>query len=65
MKEYSTLKERVSKIAKEKNIPLYKLEEEANISRGSISKWDDISPSFEKVCAVAKVLKVNINKFTE
>ena len=53
---------RVKKIAKEKRIPLYILEEKAGISRGSISKWDSINPSFDKVCRAAKVLEIDVNQ---
>lgn len=53
---------RVKKIAKEKRIPLYILEEKAGIAKGSISKWDNINPSFDKVCRAARVLEVDINQ---
>lgn len=48
----------VKEIAKKEGIPLYVLEEKAHIARGSISKWDDINPSFDKVARVAKALNV-------
>jgi transcriptional regulator with XRE-family HTH domain len=53
---------RVKTLAKEKGIALYVLEEKSHISRGSISKWDDINPSFEKVCRVAEILDVSVDK---
>ena len=53
---------RIKEIAKDKKIPLYVLEEKAGISKGSISKWDIIDPSFDKVCRVAKILEVEVNQ---
>lgn len=53
---------RVKEIAKNKGIPLYSLEEQSHISKGSISKWDDISPSFDKVCRVAELLDVKVDE---
>lgn len=62
MVERILLGTKVKEIARDKKIPLYVLEEKANIAKGSISKWDDISPSFDKVSRVAGILKVNVNK---
>lgn len=53
---------RVKEIAKDRKIPLYVLEEKAGISKGSISKWDIIDPSFDKVCRVAKILEVEVSQ---
>lgn len=53
---------RVKEIAKSKKIPLYVLEEKARISKGSISKWDIVNPSFDKVCRVAKILEVEVSQ---
>lgn len=62
MKTKILLGTKVKEIAKEKKIPLCVVEKEAGIASGSISKWDEITPSFDKVCRVAKILKVNVNK---
>lgn len=53
---------RIKEIAKGKKIPLYVLEEKAGISKGSISKWDIIDPSFDKVCRIAKILGIEVNQ---
>lgn len=53
---------RVKEIAKDRKIPLYVLEKKAGISKGSISKWDIIDPSFDKVCRVAKILEVEVSQ---
>lgn len=62
MTEKLPLGTKIKEIANKKHIPLYVLEKEANIASGSISKWDDITPSFDKVCRVAKILKVKVDK---
>ena len=56
------LRENIRKYSKEKGIPVYKLEEEIGISKGSISKWDDIKPSVDKVKAAADFLGVSIEE---
>ena len=53
---------KVKEIAKKKGISLNQLEKDTKIATGSISKWDKISPSFEKVCNVAKALDVNVDE---
>lgn len=53
---------RVKEAARLKKIPLYVIEEKAGISKGSISKWDSINPSFDKVCRVAKILGADVNE---
>lgn len=53
---------RIREMAKDKKIPLYILEEKAGIAKGSISKWNVVEPSFDKVCRVAKILDIEINQ---
>jgi len=60
-----TIGSRVKEIAKSKGIPLYSLEEQCHISRGSISKWDDINPSFDKVCRVAELLDIKVDELVD
>lgn len=55
---------KVKEIAKKKGISLNQLEKDTKIATGSISKWDKISPSFEKVCNVAKALDINVDELT-
>ncbi len=57
-----SLKENIRKYSKEKGIPVYKLEEEIGVSKGSISKWDDVKPSVDKVKSVADYLDVSIEE---
>lgn len=58
------LADRVRKIAKEKKVPIYQIEIDCGIASGSISKWNDISPSWDKVQAVADRLGVDVSKLT-
>lgn len=59
------LYEKIKSIAKKKNIPIRKLEMDAGISQGSICKWDDVKPSFDKVVKVAKLLGIDIKELTD
>lgn len=61
----SSLKENIQRYAKEKNMPVYKLEDEINVARGSISKWDSVRPSIDKVKAVADTLGKTIEQLLE
>lgn len=38
---------------------------DAGISQGSICKWDDVKPSFDKVVKVAKLLGIDIKELTD
>ena len=55
------LLENIRNTSKKKKIPLYVIEEKAEIAKGSISKWNDVVPSIEKVSKVADVLGVSVN----
>lgn len=55
----------VVRFAKEKGIPICKLEREAGLSAGSISKWKHIYPRTSSLISVAKVLKVPIEALLE
>ena len=59
--EEGKLLKNIRAISKEKRIPLYVIEERAGIAKGSISKWNDVVPSIEKVIKVAEVLRVSVN----
>jgi DNA-binding helix-turn-helix protein len=61
MMEESKLLKNIRNISKKKKIPLYVIEEKAGIAKGSISKWNDVIPSIEKVSKVAEVLGVTVN----
>ena len=55
------LYENVKDIAAKKGLSITKLEEEAKLSKGTISKWKMVSPKVDNVQAVAKVLRVSVN----
>jgi len=55
---YDTIKE----VCKEKGVSIASVEKKANLSNGTISKWNKSSPTVDKLQAVAVVLKVKIEK---
>lgn len=55
----------IKAICKEKGVSVNKVEKMAGLSNGCISKWNRHKPTFDKVQAVAKVLKVTVNKITQ
>lgn len=54
--------DKIKEICNEKGISIASLERSAGLSNGTISKWNDSSPTVENLQAVAKVLKVKIHK---
>lgn len=56
------LYDNVKRICKEKKIPIRKLEEDLGFSQGSVCKWNDISPSVDKVKKVSDYLHTKIEK---
>ena len=59
------LLEKIKKIAKSKKILIYKIEEECGLSQGSISHWNEINPSYDKVVSVAKYLGVSVEELAD
>ncbi len=55
---YNTIKE----LCDEKGISITQLEKEAGLKSGTICKWDEHSPLVKNLQAVAKVLKVKVDK---
>ena len=55
----------IVEFSKKRNIPLYKIEKEAGLANGVISKWKTVSPQVDNLMAVAKVLKVSLNTLTK
>lgn len=56
---------KIKELAKSKKIPIYKIEEECGFAQGSISRWNEINPAFDKVVKVASLLEVPINSLIE
>ena len=52
------LYDKIRSIAHEKGIPIYKIEDECDLARGSVGKWNTVCPSGEKVKRVADYLGV-------
>ena len=49
-----TLLSKIKKLCQDNgNISINRLEKEAGLTRGSISKWDDHAPSYDKIKKVA------------
>ncbi len=54
---YDTIKE----ICQKKGLSVSSVEKEAGLSNGAISKWNDSSPTVDRLNAVAKVLNVKVD----
>lgn len=55
----------ILELAQGSGISITKLEKLAGLSKGTISKWKTASPTVENLQAVAKVLKVKVDKLLE
>ena len=53
----------IKEIAKKKGIPIRKIEDECGFAQGSMCKWNDVSPSWDKVQKVANYLCTDIGEF--
>lgn len=51
----------ISRRAQEKKISIRQIEQLAGIGKNTITKWDNISPSVDKVQRVASVLECTID----
>lgn len=56
---------RIKQLCEEKGISVYRLEKEAGLSKGAISKWGDSDPAATKLCAVAKILGTTSERLLE
>ena len=54
---YDTIKA----LCKKRGLSATSVEKEAGLSNGAISKWNDSSPTVDKLNAVAKVLNVKVD----
>ena len=53
--------DKIKDVCKSKGVSVTSVERKAGLSNGTISKWNDVSPTVNKLNAVAKVLKVKID----
>jgi len=59
------LYDKINALAKEKGFSIYRLEKEAELSKGSICKWNENIPSVDKIQKVAKLLGVTVDSLLE
>ncbi len=57
--------EMIRKLAKEKNLPLAKIEQACGLGKRTIYKWDEAQPSVDKVIRVARYLGVPVEMLIE
>ena len=55
---------KIKAIAKEKKIPVSKIEKECGLMQGSIGHWNEVKPAYDKVLAVAKYLDITVEDLT-
>lgn len=54
--------DRVKALAKKRNVSIRKIEIDCGFSQGSVCKWNEVSPSAEKVKTVADYLKTSVDE---
>ena len=54
--------DKIKEICKAQGISVTAVEKEAGLGNGTISKWNDVSPTVDNLKAVARVLKVKVDK---
>lgn len=54
--------DRVKALAKKRNVSICKIEIDCGFSQGSVCKWNEVSPSAEKVKKVADYLKTSVDE---
>lgn len=59
------LYDKIKEICKDKGVSVASVEKKAGLKSGAISKWNASSPTVKNIQAVAKALKVNVNKLLE
>lgn len=57
----STIYDQIAKRSKEQKIPVYKIEEMAGLSKGSIGKWNTVNPSAVSLKQVADILQCSVD----
>ena len=55
------LYDKIKVLAEERGYSIYKLEKEAELSKGSICKWNENIPSVDKIQRVTKLLGVTVD----
>lgn len=57
-----TIYDNIAKLANEKGISIYKIEQEAGLGNGVIGRWRESSPNIDTLKKVADVLEVPIEE---
>jgi len=57
--------DKIKEICKAQGISVAQVERGAGLGNGAISKWNNVSPTIDNLQAVAKVLKVTVDKLLE
>lgn len=52
----------IKELCKKRGVSVSSVEKRAGLSNGAISKWNNASPTVDNLQAVAKVLKVKVDK---
>lgn len=55
------LYDRIREICKKKGVSVSALERQAGLGHGTISKWNNVSPTTDNLQAVANILKVKVD----
>lgn len=56
------LYDKVKELAEKKNVSIYRLERDLQMSNGSISKWNESKPNVGNLIKVANYLEVGIEE---
>ena len=59
------LYDKIKNIAEQKNISIYRIEKDVDLSNGSIRKWNSSIPLSQTLKKVADYLNVSIDKLME
>lgn len=57
--------DKIKALCKAEGISVAQVEKEAGLSNGVIGRWNNSSPTVDNLQAVAKVLKVKVDKLLE
>lgn len=59
------LYDKIKEIAEAKNVSIYRIERDADLSNGTISKWNDSHPEARNLKKVADYLSVTMEELLE
>lgn len=57
--------DKIKEIASEKGISIYRIEKDLDLGNGSISKWNNSSPSATTLNSIANYLNVRLEQLLE